>query len=112
MKHKDYNIHPACPIEAVFDLLGGKWKSVIMYHLIDGTKRYSFLQKNIPNITPKVLARQLRDLELHGLVIRTTYPTVPPTVEYSLSDYGKEFIPLFELMHKLGVKFLEEHHVS
>lgn len=109
MKHKAYDIHPGCPIEAVFDLIGGKWKGVIMYYLIEGTKRYSFLQKNIPNITPRMLARQLRDLESKGLIERTVYPTVPPTVEYSLSEYGREFIPLFELMQRLGIKFIEEH---
>jgi DNA-binding HxlR family transcriptional regulator len=107
MRHDSYTSHPGCPIEVVFDLVGGKWKGVIIYHLIDGIKRYSYLQRNIPKITPRMLTRQLKDLEVNGLVDRKVYPTVPPTVEYSLSEYGREFIPLFEYMHNLGVTFIK-----
>lgn len=112
MRHDSYTTHPACPIEIVFDLVGGKWKSVIMYHLIEGTKRYSFLQKNIPKITPRMLTRQLQNLENNGLITRTVYPTVPPTVEYSLTEYGKEFIPLFQYMYNLGNTFIEKNNLD
>ena len=109
MKHSSYDSHPACPIEAITDLIGGKWTGIIIYHLIDGVKRYSYLQKNSPNITARMLTKQLKKLEESGLVIRTSYPTIPPTVEYKLSEFGQEFIPLFKSMHKLGTNFLNRH---
>ena len=112
MRHDSYTSHPACPIEIVFDLIGGKWKSVIIYNLISGTKRYSWLQKNIPRITPRMLTRQLKDLHTNGLIIREVYPTVPPMVEYSLSEYGKEFIPLFQSMHSLGIAFIKNNNIN
>jgi DNA-binding HxlR family transcriptional regulator len=107
MRHESYTSHPGCPIEVILDLIGGKWKGVIIYNLMDGVKRYSYLQRNIPKITPRMLTRQLKSLEKNGLVTRTVYPTVPPTVEYALSDYGKKFIPLLEQMHSLGVEYLK-----
>jgi DNA-binding HxlR family transcriptional regulator len=111
MRHNSYTSHPACPVEIVFDLIGGKWKSVIIYNLINGTKRYSWLQKNIPGITPRMLTRQLKDLHANGLIIKKVYATVPPTVEYSLSEYGKEFIPLFQLMRNLGITFMKNNDI-
>jgi len=107
MRHDSYTSHPACPIEAITDIIGGKWVGVIIFHLIEGTKRYSVLQKNIPNISPRMLTKQLKELESSGIVIRECFPTVPPTVEYSLSEMGKEFIPLFESMKILGESYLD-----
>lgn len=82
MKHKIYN----CPIEATLEFIGGKYKTIILWHLVDKVLRYSELRKLIPQATPKMLTQQLRELEENGLIKRVIYPVVPPKVEYSLTE--------------------------
>ena len=78
-----------CPVEATFSLIGGKYKIIILYHLLeDGVLRYNQLQKYIPQATAKMLSQQLRELEAAGLVHREVYPDVPPKTEYSLTEKG------------------------
>ncbi|MCC3374933.1 helix-turn-helix domain-containing protein [Cohnella sp. REN36] len=91
-----------CPIETVIRVLGGKWKPTILWHLLDATRRFSELEKLIPDITQKMLAQHLRELEADGVVTRTVYPTVPPKVEYSLSEYGMTIVPVMEAMCSWG----------
>lgn len=74
-----------CPVEATVDLIGGKYKALILWHLIDTTLRFNELSKRMPQATAKMLTQQLRELEADKLIIRTVYPVVPPKVEYSLS---------------------------
>ena len=95
-----------CPVEATIELIGGKYKSVILWHLTDGVKRFSELKRLLPRATEKMLAQQLRDLERDGLVIRTVYPVVPPKVEYSLSDLGRTIIPVLDAMCSWGDGYL------
>lgn len=95
-----------CPVEATIELIGGKYKSVILWHLIDGKKRFSELKRLLPKATEKMLAQQLRDLESDGLVIRTVYPVVPPKVEYSLSELGRTIIPVLDAMCGWGEGYL------
>ena len=79
-----------CPVEATFSQIGGKYKMIILYHLLkDGTLRYNQIQKYIPQATAKMLAQQLRELESDGLVHREVYPVVPPKTEYSLTERGQ-----------------------
>ena len=79
-----------CPVEATLDLIGGKYKALILWHLIDNTLRFNEIGKLIPKATPKMLTQQLRELgKSNNLVIRKVYPVVPPKVEYSLSDLGE-----------------------
>ena len=78
-----------CALELTMDLIGGKWKLIILWHLLDGSKRFNELDKLIPAITQKMLTTQLRELEEKGLVNRKVYPEVPPKVEYSLTDFGR-----------------------
>ena len=82
LKHKIYN----CPIEATLEFIGGKYKTIILWHLVDKVLRYSELRKLIPQATPKMLTQQLRELEENGLIKRVIYPVVPPKVEYSLTE--------------------------
>jgi DNA-binding HxlR family transcriptional regulator len=91
-----------CPIETVIHILGGKWKPLILWHLLDSTKRFSELEKLIPEVTQKMLAQHLRELENDRLIARTIYPTVPPKVEYSLSEYGRTLIPVLQTMCEWG----------
>ena len=96
-----------CPVETTLSVIGGKWKVIILWHLVNGTKRFNELQHSMPQITRKMLTQQLRELEKDGLIIRKVYPQVPPKVEYSLSDYGKTFIPVMESLANWGFAHLE-----
>jgi DNA-binding HxlR family transcriptional regulator len=78
-----------CPVEATIDVIGGKWKALILWWLQQRTWRFAELRRQIPGITEKMLTQQLRELEADGIVARQVYPTVPPKVEYSLTDYGR-----------------------
>lgn len=91
-----------CPVEATISLIGGKYKAIILFHLISKTHRFNELQKLIPKATPKMLTQQLRELESDGLIIRTVYPIVPPKTEYSLSDFGKTLTPIIDSMCDWG----------
>ena len=86
-----------CPVEATLRLVGGKYKAVILWHLMDaGTLRYHELHRRIPRATDKMLAQQLRELERDGLVRRQAYPEVPVRVEYSPTDSCRELLPILE----------------
>jgi DNA-binding HxlR family transcriptional regulator len=85
MAKKVYN----CPVEAAIDVVGGKWKPLILWWLHQRTHRFGELRRQIPGITEKMLTQQLRELERDDIVDRRVYPTVPPKVEYSLTEYGR-----------------------
>ena len=97
-----------CPVEATIQLIGGKYKAVILWHLMNDTLRYSELHKRIPKATDKMLAQQLRELEKDGLINRTVYPVVPPKTEYSLTDFGRTLVPILDEMCKWGTDYLED----
>lgn len=96
-----------CPIEATLDLIGGKYKALILWHLIKKTLRFSEIRTLIPQATPKMLTQQLRLLEEDGLVHREVYPVVPPKVEYSLTEFGKTIIPILDTMCNWGSNYLQ-----
>ncbi|WP_317969066.1 helix-turn-helix domain-containing protein [Paenibacillus sp. CCS19] len=98
-----------CPVEATLSVIGGKWKIVILWRLARGTMRFNELQRAITPITRKMLTEQLRELESDNLIVRTVYPVVPPKVEYSLSEYGKTFIPVMQSMAQWGLVHLERN---
>lgn len=97
-----------CPIEATLSLIGGKYKAIILFHLISETLRFNELQKLIPQATAKMLTQQLRELEGDGLIIRTVYPVVPPKTEYSLSEFGKTILPIINAMCDWGTIYLDK----
>lgn len=101
---KDKKYH--CPVEVSLDMLSGKWKCLMLWHLHDGTKRYMELERIVPGVSQKMLTQQLKELEKDGLVIRTVYPEVPPRVEYTLTDLGHSTFPILELMHSWAVERL------
>ncbi len=88
------------------DLLSGKWKCLMLWHLNEGTKRYKELERIVPGVSQKMLTQQLRELEKDGLISRTVYPEVPPRVEYSLTDLGQSAFPILKMMHSWGVEQL------
>lgn len=91
-----------CSLELALDLIGGKWKTMMLYRLKDGTLRSSDLQRLMAGISNKIFTQTARDLERDGLVYRQVYPTVPPKVEYSLTDMGKSVLPLLLQMGEWG----------
>ncbi|MDF2572395.1 MAG: transcriptional regulator, HxlR family [Sporomusa sp.] len=98
-----------CPVEATLDLIGGKYKTLILWHLTDSTLRFTELRKLIPLATPKMLTQQLRELEEAKLIIRTVYPVVPPKVEYELSDLGRSIKTILQSMYDWGADYLNDN---
>ena len=95
-----------CPVEATLSLIGGKYKAIILWHLMNHTLRYSELHKRMPNATDKMLTQQLRELEKDGLISRKVYSVVPPKTEYSLTDFGKTLFPILDAMCDWGKDYL------
>lgn len=91
-----------CPLEATLAMIGGKYKILIVYFLINQTLRYSELQKLLPQASPKMLAQQLKELERDGLIHRELYPVVPPKTEYSLTERGKSLTPIILAIYQWG----------
>jgi DNA-binding HxlR family transcriptional regulator len=93
-----------CKVETALEILVGKWKPVILFHLFsNGTMRFSELQRAMPDITKKMLTAQLRELEYHDIVHREVYPQIPPKVEYSITEYGMSMTPVLQAMNDWGV---------
>lgn len=96
----------SCPVEVTIGVIGGKWKSVILYHLISQPViRFGEFKRILPNVTPQMLTNQLRELESDGVIHREVYQQVPPKVEYSLTKFGKTLVPIVESMTNWGMKY-------
>ena len=102
MKRKNFGHGPGCPVEVTLDLIDGKWKGVILYHLQGGTLRFGDLRRRMPGITQRMLTKQLRALEADDLVTRKVYPEVPPRVEYTLSPTGERLKPVIDALKAWG----------
>ena len=96
-----------CPVVATLNMIGGKYKALILWHLVDDTRRFGELRRLISGATQKMLTQQLRELEEDNLLIRTVYPVVPPKVEYQLSDLGKSIKPILDAMCKWGTDYMK-----
>lgn len=101
-----------CPVEATLELIGGKYKALILWHLSDGTLRFSELRKRLPSATPKMLTQQLRELEASDLIHRQVYPVIPPKVEYSLTDLGRSLLPILVAMRDWGTGYLRSQNIE
>lgn len=97
-----------CDKELTLNVIGGKWKLIILWHLgKEGTKRFGELKSLLPDISQKVLSHQLRDLEENQIVSRTVYPVIPPKVEYKLTEHGQALKPVLESMYQWGTYYRE-----
>jgi DNA-binding HxlR family transcriptional regulator len=97
-----------CPVDATLSLIGGKYKALILWHLIGRTLRHGELHRLIPHATPKMFTQQLRELEGDHLLARRVYPVVPPKVEYSLTDLGRSLQPILIAMYDWGAGYMRE----
>jgi len=103
MEQKDH-----CPVEATLELIGGKYKALILWHLSDHKLRFSELRKVIKSATPKMLTQQLRELEASALIHREVFPVIPPKVEYSLTETGRSLLPILVAMRDWGAGYLRQ----
>jgi Predicted transcriptional regulators len=103
-----------CPVDETLRLIGGKYKSLILWHLMNGTLRHGELHKLIPQATAKMLTQQLRELEGDNLLSREVYPVVPPKVEYSLTELGRSLQPILVAMYNWGSDYMKDsgHEIS
>jgi DNA-binding HxlR family transcriptional regulator len=99
---------PALPIERALKAISGRWKAVILYHLLDGPKRLSELRRLLPQISQKVLVQQLRELEEHRLVHREVFRQVPPRVDYSATSLGLSLEPIMLALCDWGARHARE----
>ena len=109
MRERLRQMHDYCATEMALEIIGGKWKLVILYNLFEGTKRFGELRRAMPNVTQRMLTRQLRELEEDGLVRRKVYTQVPPKVEYSLTDTGESLESIVRQIDEWGDWYLGRH---
>ncbi len=102
IKHARLDCTPGCSVEAAIGLIDGKWKAIVLWHLLSGTLRFNELRRHAQNCTPRMLTNQLRELEQDGLITRTVYAQVPPKVEYALSDLGRSMEPILRALKAWG----------
>ncbi len=97
-----YDCSNGCPVEAALEQIAGKWKGLIIYHLMNETLRFNELSRRVGNVTQRSLTKQLRELEAHGIVHREVYAVVPPRVEYSLTEKGAKLRDAIEALRAWG----------
>lgn len=98
-----------CPVETTLELIGGKYKALILWHLSEGKLRFSELRRRVSGATAKMLTQQLRELESQELIHREVFPVIPPRVEYSLTELGKSLLPILVAMRNWGADYLRSN---
>ena len=106
------NSEMASPVAATLNLIGGKYKALILWSLSDGHRRFSELRKLVTGATPKMLTQQLRELEAEKLINRKVFPVVPPKVEYSLTEMGRSLMPILTAMRDWGADYLRRNNAE
>lgn len=102
---RSYNWKTGCDVEATLSVIGGRWKPVLVCHLLAGRKRFGELRRLTPNATERMITLQLRELEADGVISRHVYAEVPPRVEYEVTDFGRSLEPILDLMQSWGRGF-------
>ena len=101
-----------CPVEATLELIGGKYKALILWHLSDGKLRFNQLRSEIKGVTAKMLTQQLRELESSQLIHREVFPIIPPKVEYSLTELGRSLLPILVAMRDWGADYMRSKNLE
>lgn len=102
LRHARLDCSPGCAVEATLQFIDGKWKGVVLWHLLGDTLRFSQLRRLLPSVTQRTLTNQLRELEVDGFVVRRVYAEVPPRVEYSLTERGRTLAPVILALKAWG----------
>ena len=102
VRHSRFDCNPGCSVEASISLIDGKWKCVILFHLLGGTMRFNKIRRQVSGVTQRTLTNQLRELEEDGLIERKVYAQVPPKVEYSISPLGRSLEPILGALKTWG----------
>lgn len=102
----DFALSEVCPIRDVLDRLGDRWSLLVLRELMSGTQRFSALRRLIPDISPRMLAQTVRQLERDGLVSRTAFATIPPRVDYAMTDLGRSFVASLQPL----LAWVDRHH--
>lgn len=105
MTKRKHDADHECPVEITLDVIGGKWKGMVLYWLLNGTARFNEIRRAVPNVTQRMLTLQLRELESDGVIRRKVYAEVPPKVEYSLTEFGLSLKPILLLMRDWGTQY-------
>ncbi len=108
MRNNESSRETDCPVEAALAIVGGKWKGIILHHLRHETRRFNELKRLIPDVTQRMLTKQLRELEAHQIINRKIYRQIPPKVEYSLTNFGLTLTPILQALEEWGVEYIEE----
>lgn len=95
----------SCSLKDVLDIIGGKWSMPIIYHLSKGKMRFKELERSVEGINTRMLVKELKNMEANGIITRTVFATVPPTVEYALTVKGEKLLPSIVSLHKWGEEF-------
>src|SRR5687768_11715169 len=98
----------SCPVDQILEIIGGRWKVMVLHELVDGTRRFNELHRALVGVSHRTLTQQLRELEQRGIVRRKVFGQVPPKVEYSLTPLGKSLRPVLVAMHKWAVDHADE----
>ena len=98
-----------CPVQRVLEMVGGKWAFTIIYALTDGKKRFKELERSIESINTRMLVKELKTLEAYGFIERKAFATVPPTVEYSLTEKGRDFHPVLDHIRTWASKYIDTY---
>lgn len=109
---RSFDDTPGCAMEAAVKIIMGKWKGVILFHLLNGTVRFNELARMTRGIAPRLLAKQLRELEEDGLVHREVFPVIPPRVEYSLTEEARSLAPLLISLSDWGEQWLDRRGIK
>lgn len=112
MRESVRRMHDYCSTEVALEVIGGKWKMMILYNLFEGTRRFGQLRRALPHVTQRMLTRQLRELEEDWLVHREVYAQVPPKVEYSLTEVGASLEPIVRRIDEWGAWYREHADLS
>ena len=102
---RSYNWKTGCDVEATLSVMGGRWKPVLVCHLLEGQKRFGELRRLTPNATERMITLQLRELEADGVISRHVYAEVPPRVEYEVTEFGRSLDPILASMQAWGKAF-------
>lgn len=112
MRLRRYDWRTGCSVEATLSVIGGAWKAVIVFHLLEGKRRFGELSRLVPGATQRMLTLQLRELEGDGVISRTVFPEVPPRVEYELTEFGRSLRPVLKTMQDWGLAFQEQQGIA